>query len=360
MKWTRSLVVALAVTTALATATMADSLWVSTLERSNIRIKEVRNGQVYYEINGRMAQPIDLDKVTRIEVDNEPILTRAEEAFASGKWNDAAEQYQKAIQTSRQTWVKAYATPRLLEASSKAGRFDTATTAFIQMVLNHPETALKYKPAVPTGDDNALKSSVAEINRTLSDSRANLSDEQRQQLLLFLLDINRSLDDTAAVDAVANQLVELSKTLPDGDPAAIATLKLGLAQAALSNQDYQKAIDQIQSARELFVDQKQMAAALYVVAQAKFQLAEKSGNPNDMKDAGIAFMEIVANFKDHSDWPMVAQSLYMTGQTMLKLNDTKAASEIFQQVTREYSNQPAAASARDALAQLKAQTSAAH
>lgn len=329
----------------------ADSLWVGNLERPNVLIRQVKDGKIFYEIAGRPATPIEIDKVSRLDIQDEPALTAAEKSFAAGKWNDAAEQYQKALQTSRRDWVKDYAIPRLLEASSKAGRFDTASTAYLQLVLRSPEIAPRYKPQVPAGDSGYLQEAARETRTALGDT--NLTPAQRQQLLLFLLDIQRARGDNAAIEKVANELAGLAKTEPANDPAAAARLKLGLAHVALDEKNYQKAIDQVESARELFTGPEQMADALFVLAQAKYGLAHASADPTALKDAAIAYMRVVAHFKDHADWPQVGQSLYMTAVIMQELNDPAAARDLYEQVVQQYPNHPAAAQAREKLAQLK-------
>ncbi len=349
----KPLLVRLAIAAALAVApsALADSLYVGTLERPNVLIREIKDGKIYYEISGRVAQPIEIDRVSRLDITDEPALSAAEKAFTEGQWDQAADQYQKALRTTGREWVKDYAIPRLLEAAAKSNRFDAAVTAYVQLVLRNPAQASKYKPALPTGESGYVNQAADDVRKALGEPK--LTDSQRQQLLLFLLDIQRARKDDAGVEQVAGELAKLAASAPDTGPAAAARLKLGLAHVALDEKNWQKAIDQIESAKELFNGPEQMADALFVIAEANRGLAEKTGDADALKDAAIAYMRVVAHFKDNKDLPQVAQSLYRAARLLETLKETAAAKELYAQVVAQYAQQPVAAQAKEALARLK-------
>jgi TolA-binding protein len=330
---------------------LADAIWQGTLERKPVTITEVKAGQLHYTFNGRPAV-LDLDKVTRIVVDSDASFTAAEEAYLAGNWDKAADGYQKSLRSTTQNWLKDYASIKLIDSANKANRFDAATTAYIQLLLRDPTTAAKYKPTLPGARSTYLDSAVTEINRALADTR--ISKDQRQALLLFLLEIHRLRQDNKAISDIADQLAKLNPAGEQPADSNVADLKLGLAHIALDNKDFQKAIDEIQAIRHLLSEPSQQVDALFVLAEARYGLAQASKDPRALKDAALAYMRVVAHFKDASaNYPQVGQSLYMTGVIHEQLKDNPAAVAIYQQVVSQYPSHPAAAKAKERISQLK-------
>jgi hypothetical protein len=75
----------------------------------DIRISTVGEGRIAFQENqtGRQAQR-DLAELTRIQLDDEPALTRAEAAYVQRKWAEASGAYREAIEVTRRPWVKAW------------------------------------------------------------------------------------------------------------------------------------------------------------------------------------------------------------------------------------------------------------
>ena len=67
-----------------------------------------------------------------MQIDNEPAFNAADEAAATGKWDAAVEGYLKTISATSKSWLRDFATIKLLEAAEKAGRL-CATSS------RHPE-----------------------------------------------------------------------------------------------------------------------------------------------------------------------------------------------------------------------------
>jgi TolA-binding protein len=112
---------------------------------------------------------------------------------------------------------------------------------------------------------------------------------------------------------------------------------------ALDNKQYQKAIDEVQANKQLFADERTQADALLVLADARYGLAQQKNNdPQLLQDAGLAYMRVVAHFKDHPDRPHVATALLRTAEIHEKLNQKDAALQLYQQVASQFNDDPAA------------------
>jgi tetratricopeptide (TPR) repeat protein len=334
-----------------------DSIFTGTLERPNVTVREVKGGMVYYEIGGRSGEPIAVSKISRIQARDEPAFNAAEVAFVTGEWETAAENYQKAIADRRTNlWIVDWSLPRLVDSARRCGRFDAAVAGYIELVKKDPQSAGTYKPALPDAKSAYLSVAVDQLEAALKDPAIN--DARRQPLLLLLLEIQRLRKDDAAITEIVRRLGEIesvSDAGQAGDAAQTAAeLRLGLAHVALDQGDFQKAIDQIEPNRGLFTQPRQQADALHCLARARYGLADKSNDPAALKEAALAYMRVVAHFKELPDLPQVADSLYMTGLILERLKEPQSAMRIYQNVIAQYNTDPAAAKARARLEQLKA------
>lgn len=337
-----------------------DSIFTGTLERPNVTVREVKGGLVYYEMGGRSGEPIAVAKISRIQAKDEPAFNAAEVAYLTGEWETAAENYQKAIADRRTNlWIVDWSLPRLVDAAKRCGRFDAAVAGYIALVKKDPQGAAAYKPALPEARSAYLTVAVQELTDALKEQ--DLVDAQRQPMLLLLLEIQRLRRDESAIARIAEQLGQLESTGGAGGDASAghtaAELRLGLAHVALDQKDFRKALDQIESNRGLFIEPAQQAEALYCLARAKYGLADQSGDAAALKDAALAFLRVVAHFKDVPNLPQVADSLYMSGVILERLKEPQSAVRVYQSVISQYGTDPAASRARARLEKLKAATS---
>ena len=104
-----------------------------------------------------------MSKVQRLNVDNEPALNAAEEAFAAGKWDQAVDGYQTVIRATNKPWMKDWSSARLAEAGAKSGRFDAAATAYVNLVTKDPAAAAN-RPAVPAAHTPQVDAAVSAVN----------------------------------------------------------------------------------------------------------------------------------------------------------------------------------------------------
>ena len=339
-------------------AVRADSIFVGTLERPNVTINELRGDQLVFEINDRPAEPVPVARVTKLIVTSDPTFTAAEEAYAGGKFDVAVDGYQKSLRGAGagKPWIKDWSAMRLIDAANRTGRFDAATTAYITLLLKDPTAAAaRFKPALPDAKSTYLDTAVAEVNKALQTQK--ITDPQKQALLTFLVELHRARKDAKAAGDAVEQLLKIPGASAASDPEtkrAVADMKLSLARVAIDAKDFAKAIATIESARALFIDPQQQADALYCLADARLGAAMQSKDPQALKDAGLAFMRVVANFKDAQGRPHVADALLKTAQVHEQLGEPKTAEQLYEQVAREFNNEPTvAAAARDNLSRLR-------
>ena len=322
------------------------------IDYAGAKIVGIENGQLLYRTRDGRDNVKELDKVDRIEVDDEPALNDAENAFVSDSFDKAVDGYQKVIRSTNKPWLAQWASRRLQAAAQKTGRFDAAVSAYVARVQFEDPNAVP-KPAMPAEQSTYLNSATSDVLNTLANPK--LTDPQRIALLSFLIDLQRTRRDNKAADAAADKLDELLAKDPNNPNAfrAIAKRKLQSAQVAMDKKDYAAAVKEIDSARSQFSDPVQQADALYLLAEARFQLAAANKQPAALKDAALAFMRVVAHFKDTADRPHVAQALVRTAQIEEMLNDPQAARALYEQLVAQYPDDPNAAAARQGIERLR-------
>src|SRR5439155_5819336 len=113
-----------------------------------------------------------------------------------------------------------------------------------------------------------------------------------QALQAFLLELQRARgDEKTAVQAAP-------PSAGGAGTGSVAKQQLDAAAAALAARDYSKTIAQITAAKVALIDPKDQADALYYLAEAQAGLAEQKNDRAALQDAGLAYMRVVAHFKD--------------------------------------------------------------
>src|SRR5688572_15753754 len=161
----------------------ADTLWVKSgnnvMEMPRLKVTGVQNGQVAFQGATGNDGVRPLESLVRIQLDDEPSLNAGEEAFAKGDLNAAIDPYAKALKATKRDWLKPWVARRLLQAATKASRFDAAASAYITLVVVDPKTE-HPKPATPEGKSTYLTTVTTELQNALADPK--LSAAQRQPL----------------------------------------------------------------------------------------------------------------------------------------------------------------------------------
>ena len=330
----------------LAPAARADTIYASSTGDASKAVKYdgtvngIDNGELVFTnaANFRKAgRP--LKEVVRLTLDNQPAFNAAEAAYVEGKWDAAVDGYAKALRGNLPDWQRRYADPKLMDAAAKAGRFDAAVSGYVDLVKIDPALAAGRKPALPKQGSTLLDTAAADVKAALPDAK---TPAQQQALLSFLVDLQRTAgDDKAAADTL-QELVKLSGNAADTpeNRAMLEQVRLGEARVALDANRPADAAKVIDANRALFADPTAQAEALYTLAQA--DRAQAGKDSIKLQDAAIAYMRVVAHFKDAPDKPRVADSLLATAQIMDELGQKAAAQSLYRQVVTDYPDSPAA------------------
>jgi len=348
---------AIAALIAVAGAVRADTVFVSSgggnpVPFDEVKIVKIEAGKLVFRTATGNETSRELEQVARMTIDDEPSFNTAEEAYAAGEWDKATDAYQKTIKSTNKPWLADFCSLRLVDSASKSGRFDAAVAGYIAAVMKDPAMADAKKPAMPDAKSTYLDTAVQDLNRALTDAR--IQNVQRQALLSFLLEIHRARGDAKATTDTMEKLLKISADAGN-DPLAgraLADLKLGLAHVALDEKNYAKAMETIESSRAVFVEPDQQADALYCVAEGKYGMAAAKNDEPSLKDAALAYMRVVAHFKDQPGAPLVAESLVKTAAILEQLKQTSDARSIYEQVTVQYPDSPMAQQARQGIERI--------
>lgn len=319
--------------------------------------KDGETDTIYYTTPAGGTRTKPLDQVVKIELEDDPIFTQAENEFAAGKLEAAGADYRKAMAATTRDWVKRRADLRLLGISSQTGDFVGAVTGYVELARRDPASADAHKPAISGAKPDQLQKAIAAVNRGLGGAK---SDTQ-QVLLPYLAELYTAAGDTAKAQAALSDLARLhpsgSSAAMPGDSAAgrdalqaQAELSLSTADKALAAQQYDQVIAAITKSKTAFIDPEKQARALYLLAQAKEATAN---TPETLSEAALAYMRVVANFKSQPTAP-VADSLYHTGAIEEKLQKPREAALIYKQIISEFKDSKAAQDAQAALTRLNA------
>lgn len=334
----------------------ADALWVTSgggsVQVGDIQFLDIEGNQVLFKTRGGEARR-DLSQVVRIEVEGEPALNTAEQAFIAGRFDAAVDGYLKTVRSTNRNWLKRYGAERLIESAAKSKRFDAAVVAYLTLVRIDPELAASRSPELPVGGSGFLPDAATELETALSD--AKLTPEQKQLMLALLLEIQKARGEAAAAAEVAEQMLQLESETKSNPAAAaaIADLKLDQAREALGQGDFQKALDLIQANRGVFREPRHQAAGQFLLAEARYGLLGAAADPAKLQDVALEYMRVVAHFED-SDRDLVPTALMRTAQIHERLGEKQVALSLYEQFVSQYKSDPSAQTAMERAAALRA------
>jgi TolA-binding protein len=341
-----------------AASALADTVWLQSgtgkpIALENVKVQGAQDENLTFTTAAGVSNTKPLDHVPLIKLDDEPAFSAAEDAFSKGNWAAAADDYRKALASTSKDWVKDRSAMRLVEAADKSGNFNDAVAGFIELMKTKPAQATQHKPSIPKGQPAQLDPAITLVKQELQDPKLN--NDQKTVLLNYLLELYSAKGDTASAQAVIQQL---GKTMPAdaSSPEARriqADSKLAEAKQELSQKRFSEAVQALQSNGPLFTDPMQQAEALYVIAEAKAGAA-RPDDPDQLKDAALAFMRVVAVCKDMEGKPHVADALLQTAAIEEKLKNTKEALALYNQVAAEFRGTPLAGTAQQNAARLTA------
>jgi TolA-binding protein len=337
----------------------ADTIWLQSsaqgkpIKLDNVKVDGVQGDTLTFTSSAGTQTSKTLDKVPLIKLDDDPVFSAAEEAFSKGDWAAAGDGYRKAIAATSKDWVKDRASMRLVDASDKSGNFNDAVAGFVELMKTKPALATQHKPVIPKDHPELLDGAIASVKQESLDQK--LSSDQKSVLLNYLLELYSAKGDNASASAVMQQLGKVMPTDASSPEARRiqADGKLTQARQQISQKQFAQAEQAILAGGNLFTDPLQQADALFLIAQAKSGAA-RPDDPDQLKDAALAYMRVVANFKGMEGQPHVAESLFNTATIEEKLKNPKEAIALYNQVATEFKASPLAGAAQQNATRLSA------
>jgi hypothetical protein len=87
-------------------------------EYKNIRVDTIKQGRIHFRVFSDSAYKqfgsADLLRVKKLNLDDDPTLTQAEELRLKGKWDQSREMYRKALDQATKDWKKIFIRQRLV------------------------------------------------------------------------------------------------------------------------------------------------------------------------------------------------------------------------------------------------------
>lgn len=323
----------------------ADSVFVGSLERKDVKIVAFRNGVVEFTIAGRSVAPVEAARITRLALDDEPGFTQADKAFSDGAYAQAADGYRNALAATKRPWLADWVAPRLLQSANRAGKLDAAVSAFNTLLLTDINAAVAHRPVVAGSSAELLRKAVVELAR--AGSQANLSATQQLAAKGLLLDVYLAQEDGEAAGRMAG---ELARFLDDdsNDPAmqrSLARLRLSMARLSLSKADHAGAMAQLRANSASFTEPVDQAEAFFLLAQAQDGAAGQTPSADVLRDIAIAYMRSVAASQKAADRRFMPAALFRVAEIEQQLGEVKAAASLYGEVAAEYKDSPLAARA---------------
>ena len=346
----------------LATSTKADTIAQGTLEFKDVKILKIEKAEevpgkqaeqeiFYTNASGKESHRTINDKL-RVNVPDEATLNTAEDAFAAGKWADAADAYQKSMRVSTKPWVKLYVTPRLLMSAEKSNRFDLAVGAWLVLVDQNPTAAASKKPALPADPKSAYVATAA--SQVESAGNSTKDSTKATTLLAYALELYRASGNDKKVNELAAALgratIGTGRTAPEA-VGALAASKLSLASLDVEKKDFKAATSKLAEIREAINDPAQQADWLWINAEAQAGIAGDTKDSAILQTLALEYMRVVAHFPANK---RAAEALLRTAALYEKIGDATSALNLYSQVARDFNDQPTGAEAKKSVQRLKA------
>mgnify|MGYP002073348688 CR=1 FL=1 len=312
----------------------------------NARIRGIADGQLRYLTSAGAERSEQVDRVFQIRPTTDAALADAEQAFVTGNWDQAIDQYQRVVRGA-EDWKRRWASPRLLHAARRAKRFDAEVSAYIAFVKVDAASASAFKPD-PSGVGAALlDDAVNDIDRALRGA----NPEQSATLLALKLDLQRARGDTDGALRTLDQLLRFAEgfEVDTGMRRLIADARLAQAEAAINAGDFLRAIEVIRGASASFVEPSTRARSIFLCARAREGFAQASDDRSLWLDAALEYMQLVAQLDESTSGGLRSQSLARIAEIHAHLGETEAARSIWTDLIDHHPQTPAGVLAQQRL-----------
>ena len=335
----------------------ADAVWIQSgtgnpIALGDVKVTGVEADALLVTTNSGRQTSKPLAQVPQIKLDDEPAFSTAEEAFRGSDFPAAVENYRKTLQTSTKAWLKERCALRLVQSANKSNNFPAAVEGFVDLLQIQPAVATDNKPAIPK-QTTAIDQAIAYLKE--ASKSPHLTGDQKTVLGNYLVELYNAKGDTASANATLGQVTkggaDAGAVTADNRRVA-ADLKLTEARQAYSQRQYAKAAQVLNANGGLFSEPQERAEAMYLLAQSTAAAVGNSDDPNQLKDAALAYMRVVAICEGMPGKPHVAESLLSVAAIEEKLKNTKEALAVYNQVADEFKGTAAATRAKEGASRL--------
>lgn len=350
MKGIRQVVVILAALAAGASPANADSVTISGIPYTQVRLTGVENCLVTFWMASGKSLTKSVSEVTRVNVTDFPLLSEAEQLMAGGKAAEAVAVYAKAERSNiplGQSWLGNLLAHRKLVAAKKAGMIFEASAAWLAIMdaNNASVAAIKLQPDIPKTKSPANDKAI-ELLKDKEDSANKAYASAANRLQIKLLNLQGRTEEAGKLagklaarsggqDEITTKLAAVAGYVKAGAPdKAMKLLQPLIAQCG----------------------QRDLPVAMLLLGKTHLILAGKAEGHEKHKllcEAGLNFVRVAAFFGSARE--EASEALYCAGlvnQSLAKPN-IRAARAAYKEVIKRYKTTPAAAKAAEALAALK-------
>jgi len=323
---------------------------------TDVKITDIKLGHIVFTTASGNSVAKELTSVVSMNIDDEAGFNAAQQDYAANHLDKAVDEFDDTIQKTGKAWLKAYCEPLMADAANKSGRFDKAVEGYIYVLINQPSAAAALRPTVPSADSGYLDGAA----KSLLDASniSNLAPPQQAALLSLLLGVQKARKDEPGIDDAASRLGKIGGDAGNATAnlasLALADAKISEAGTAVHESDFDKAASTITSNGNLFDDPGRQDEALYILARAREGQAESKNDAGAWQDAVIAYLRVVADFKDSPGAAHVANSLVRAAHILdAHLNEPGKALRMYQSVQSQFPNSQSADEAAKEIVRLQ-------
>jgi tetratricopeptide (TPR) repeat protein len=312
----------------------------------NARIRGISEGQLRYITSAGGERSEQVERIFQLRPTADPALTAAEEAFVTGRWDEAIDHYQRVVRGAEE-WKRRWSAPRLLEAARRGKRFDAEVSAYIAFVKIDASSASTLKPDPAGVGASLVDDALTELDRALRGADA----QQSASLLALKLELQRARGDTEGALRTLDDLLRFADSfeVDTGMRRIIADARLAQATAALEAGDHARSIDVIRKASSSFVEPGARARAIFITAQAREGLAQASDDRRFWLDAALEYMQLVALFDEQASGGLRSRALARIADIHERLGETDAARSIWKDLIEHHPQTPSGVLAQQRL-----------
>ncbi|MDP9174223.1 MAG: hypothetical protein M3O30_10210 [Planctomycetota bacterium] len=299
---------------------------------SDVKVSTIDSTKIVF--TGLTGNEVTKDVTTLVDVviDDEPAFNDAQRDLAANRLEKAIGEYEQVISKSDKPWLKTYCMLRVMQAADKTGRFDKAVEQYISLAGRDASAALANQPKTPAPGSNYLEGAARALSAAAD--AADVKPDQKAALTALLLEVQSAQQATNAT--------------------AQADARLAAVRISLAEKQFQQAANTIEESKSLFTDTSRQAEALFLLAQAKDGIAGGQNDPVALREAAIAYMRVVADFKNATGAPHVADSLLGAAAILEKLNEPARAMEMYQSIISDFPGTAPADQAKKQVDRLQA------